>query len=283
MFIFHQNMRNFGGSQNDRLRSAMGVFGRVSVSCRNDIAIAGLTEITNNVTASRVVPLLFRILLSSKGCPQGHSIFNICCGISLLSGRKEYVSIGIHGSINVISLGRVYMDCWRELKVDCVCMDEDYSDWCEDVPKDMSADYRCIVYTIVEINNQRIAFGFVHNIYTNKAIRAFHHIGIPQYLHKIKEGEGCSSVYIGGDFNARPPGVSRISRRYMFYTYYNGMDVSPLSPSHKFTPGGTLMSGNLYDYWYSDAAGNFLPGIHSESITEGLSDHCGISLSKIIY
>jgi hypothetical protein len=55
----------------------------------------------------------------------------------------------------------------------------------------------------------------------------------------------------------------------------------PGVPAPRFTPGGTLMSGNLYDYWLTDVgfdgtfpAADIAPG----TLGVGLSDHCGILL-----
>ncbi|HTN17520.1 MAG TPA: endonuclease/exonuclease/phosphatase family protein [Chitinophagaceae bacterium] len=280
--IFHQNMRTFGGGNEFRVDVANYVLGFAAASRNFEIKIAGLTEITNNGVVNGVMPDLHSVLLRSQN-PQ---IFNICCGISAVGGRSEYTSIGVHETMTIMAIGRVYKSMLsRRIEIDSIDMDADVEEiekWCDKLPEHASADHRYIVYTIVRADNgENVAFAFMHNIYTNGAIRVYEHLMIPGYLHKIKEEEDCVAVFIGGDFNARPPlNFRNRAARKPYRTYQKGMDVDPAQWAPRvFSPGGTTRAGSLYDYWYSDSDNNdYCAHVHPEAIEYGLSDHCGISL-----
>jgi len=318
--LFHQNMRNFGGATPVRNAAYSVAFGALTaqlggLGVPNDIGVAGFTEVCNNNNATTA----FNAAAAAGGLCAALGInfyASVACGSTMLANGPEYVAIGVAANYTVLRVGRI---CLSTSGQDVHLIHDSQAvaggaapaaGWCNTVPNGATRDYRGLVYVVVRLGagGPVIAVGFLHNLYTLLAQRILVMGQIPNMLATIRAAEaGTVAAYIGGDFNVTPQpaasphrGTARIG---LAYQYTAGLAAAPGIPgpaaTRAFTAGGTLWSGNLYDYWHSSIsnaapivapvglvapAPQVFPGtLDAVAGTGGfqMSDHCGVFLDCV--
>ena len=309
--LFHQNMRNFGGGKQQRNAAYFDAFQDIATNLgvAGDVAVAGFTEVTNNMAAATEFGPNSTSTNGGLCAALGVThLANIACGRTALAKGPEYIAIGFNGALNVVSVGRIFLNAsggGMGLIHDVSPMVPPTEDWCNTVPKKATIDYRGLVYVVVTIAGVDIAVGFLHNLYTFEAQRSLVMGQLPKMMKKMGDqlaGAGIAAKYIGGDFNVSAnlyPSLGT-TRQGIIYGYSIGLAAIPPTlpnPPHAPTPpppppppfraNGTTWAGNLYDYWFSTIApGAGLPDPTVRGITLDtaagaanlMSDHCAITL-----
>lgn len=278
-YLFHQNMRVFGGGTGARNAAYQATFA-AEVAAGGYLAavppvwIAGFTEVTNNLTAANVFSggggLGFN-LCAALGV---NHVANVACGQTLLANGPEYIALGVHPACAVLAVGRIFLNAdWGiRLHQDISLGAAPPIGWQNHVPAAATRDYRGLVYMIVNVPNgaggmHPIAVGFLHNLYTLEAQRILVMQNLPQMLALMGNGAPAAPVayYIGGDFNVgvvSPRGTARLGYAHAYsIDKFNYPPIPPIPAGAPFgygpcSPNGTLWGGNLYDYWFS----NIYPG-----------------------
>lgn len=289
-FLYHQNMRNFGGGTAVRNTAYQGALAATSaaIPAGGRISIAGFTEITNYETASyafgQALPVGHPLVPGgTNAAPINLSralginfIANVACG-ETAGKRKEYVALAAHATLDVHAVGRIFMKVSSkgvQLINDIIDPTHaEFVDWCQTIPKEATRDYRALVYLVARITPptapaRYIAAGFLHNMYTvgvagNHEQRSLIAEQIPSMM-KILQSEipnGAGMAYIGGDFNLAPVIRGNTNRRLTCYPYDGIINPATVLPAmvanlSQGQTGGTTWSGNTYDYWYSTIAPN---------------------------
>ncbi|RBL89904.1 hypothetical protein DF182_25850 [Chitinophaga flava] len=285
-------MKNYGGSGGkvDRTAIFYTAFRRIRSSF-DEIKVAGFTEITNNSSATtglrKLVEGLFGKIRAGGGL---HQLAVVNCGRTAL-GRTEYVGYAVKRNITIRGFGRIYVQTGSKVVVDEAPVTtgvspqvdvngRKFKDWAKTMSTDALADYRVIVYAALELGDKIEVIGFVHNMYTLDNNRMSFMQMLPTMM---AAAQGDDNIYVGGDFNVKARDIGS-ARRKKYYHYSKPMVGKPSgNDEKKFTGGGTLLSGRLYDYWFSNIAKNSAsapkPYIATNTLRmRGLSDHCGILL-----
>lgn len=255
--LIHQNMRNFGGGTAARNAEYETLFRQISQQSVEPFSVIGFTEITNNQTS---------LAAMTNFCAAVGTNFCACINIGTMavSAKSEFIGIG---TSRPLSFGRVLVHASgqsAELFVD-VCPQGQFDQWCAELPSSATADYRGVAYVVVPMNQVNIAVLFLHNIYAVTEGRSVLLQKIAHCADLIREHDPMQPtlVYAGGDFNARPVDRKSRSGTLMRALTQPSLQYSPPPPplpqemlSQNQSqmpgnrPGGTLLSGNLYDYWY---------------------------------
>ncbi|WP_212005134.1 hypothetical protein [Chitinophaga sp. HK235] len=290
IYVFHQNMRNYGGSGGkvDRTARFYTAFKLIKNSF-DEIKVAGFTEVTNNSSATTGLKKLLEGLFGRiRG---GHQLAVVNCGRTAL-GRTEYIGYAVKKDVIIREFGRIYVQTGSKVVLDEAprtpgdhpminINGKPFKDWAKTMATDALADYRVIVYGVLEFGGNQEVVGFVHNMYT----LANNKMSFMQMLPSMLEAaQGDNDIYVGGDFNVKARDIGS-ARRKKYYHYSKPMVGKPTgNAKKKFTGGGTLLSGRLYDYWFSNiekrTENSPKPRIApiTLSVPKGLSDHCGILL-----
>lgn len=270
--LFHQNMKKFGGGAGPRVGAYNGAFQAMvapggPLAAAGPIMVGGFTEVTNNGMATDAF---------SGGGPAGINlcldlglvhVATVLCSITALANGdrgREYLAIGVNPACNIIATGRVLVRAWGmglEVRDNPSPTPIPPPDWCNNLPKKATLDYRGLVYVIVDVPIgagafRRIAVGFIHNLYTFDEHKVLQIGQVPNFLAKMgqfAQVPGIAARYIGGDFNVDGRDHDYIGPAHV-YRAGMGAAVPPaiVAPIPAYVPGGTLWSGNLYDYWFSD-------------------------------
>lgn len=318
--LFHQNMRNFGGGAVHRTNAYATAFGAIggafagggALGAIGPIAVAGFTEIVNNGASANALAGL---------CGNNLGVtfqFNIACGQTVLANGPEYIGIGVHGGLNIISVGRIFLKTVTSQWGGSIGLIHDVAPapltaaWCDHIHPSATYDYRGLVYVVVSTgggNPVRFAVGFLHNNYTDGAARVAVAGKLPDMAKMMGEGVGgIAAKYIGGDFNVPVQPTRGTTRLGHVYAYAAGLPGTPVffappnppppPTANLFQPGGTLWSGNLYDYWFSTLSplgpgpnGLLLPPLPmvldntldtiQGVVANSMSDHCASALQII--
>jgi hypothetical protein len=304
--IFHQNMRRYGGGsvpRNAAYRGPVGggggAFAAISAGLPGPaapIAVVGYTEITNNGAS---VGALADCSVSLTGGGLGGNVGLVGIGRTALAHGWEYIGIAVRGGWGLVAVGRMLIGVAGGI----VLLHQRAANFALPGAGGLgfSADYRGLAYVVVTVPgiappNNRVAVGFLHNLYTFQAQRTLvaGQIGnmAVQMGAAIPGGPaavpGIIARYIGGDFN-----VAMITPRGLAHGRQLGLTMAQ-TPAGAVA-GGTTWSGSLYDYWYSSidpvAAPPVglvqpVPRVHPNTLNHGpgvvpagtMSDHAGVSL-----
>lgn len=265
-YLFHQNMRLFGGGSFPRNFAYNIAFGAIAatIPMGSRIAVAGFTEVVNNGAAAATLG-------------GGGGGFNLCgqlgttllglvsCGRTALANGPEFVGIGVAPGVTIHEVGRILLNSYGRritlihqvaplatpfvLPVGVWAPPAAFLSWAARLPPNASFDYRGLVYVVVTLNGVRVAVGFLHNLYTFEAQRVLvmNQLAPMAALLLFRSPAAPLHVYLGGDFNVRP--INRGGPRTVpLQCYAAAAAVVPAGA----IPGGTTWHGNLYDYWYSD-------------------------------
>lgn len=286
-FLFHQNMRTFGGGTapvnaafhtqfNAINANVVGAFGA-------PIALAGFTEVRNAGAAVNAFGGA-----GATGLPPGTNLCTalgvnylttVNCGSSAL-GYEEYVVLAANAPVH--SVGRVSVSGLNPSELIHERFGALATVLSTGMHADASGDYRSVVYMVADLGlpgaPRRVAAAFFHNVYVQEINRTFVMQRLPAIVKQILNDPalaGSQEVYVGGDFNVLPQ-----NRRPLPY-YAMGTVAPAFWPGT--TLGGTTIAGNLYDYWYANPVGGVVPTPGAFQFTMGgpannLSDHAGIGL-----
>jgi hypothetical protein len=265
-FLFHQNMRVFGGGTPLRTNAYANAFHSIAgaLAGAGGVMVGGFTEIVNNGAAATALagPAPGSNLLGQLGLQRA---VIAACGMTVLANGPEFICIGYNG-LTLLSVGRILL----HVSGSAVSLIHDIAPavpapaaWTNIVPAAATRDYRGVVYVVVESKaNEPFAVGFLHNLYTLMDQRILVAGQIPAMLAVMQSNNamgnaagGRGHVYLGGDFNVLPTDrlIVRIGEA---FCYKIGAFAVPAGA----TPGGTTWSGSLYDYWYSDISPAAPPG-----------------------
>ncbi len=280
-FLFHQNMRVFGGGTPLRNQAYGAAFTTMAAELgpANAIVVCGFTEIMNYATAGPVLAQLGAVI----GLP---GVVPVACGQTALANGPEFIAVA--SSAHVVSVGRIMIEANVSLTlIHDIAPIPVTPAWCTTVPANTAYDYRGVVYLVVTVGATNIAVGFMHNMYTFTEQRALIAQQIPRFGALMASNPamaGGGPVYLGGDFNVPP--LVRKSTTYGKYTPYAAGIPAPAPPG--VVAGGTTVNGNLYDYWYSnrEPVGPWpfgyvppVPGVYVPTLLGAdMSDHCGVHL-----
>ncbi|AET64207.1 hypothetical protein [Methanothrix harundinacea] len=273
--IFHQNMRVFGGGSPVRNGAYSGAFAAITAALppgTGPISVAGFTEITNGATSNAALgPLCVNL---------GTNFYaTVACGETALAHGPEFIGIGINAAYTIVSIGRILINSNNGIKLihDISSALPPTPLWRNEVPGGSTRDYRGLVYVVIQnAALNRIAVGFLHNLYTfeDQKILVMGNVPLMAFLMASNPMMPVGGhIYIGGDFNTLPD-VSRGTRRTgIVYNYSAG--------------GATTISGNIYDYWYSEIPHGGplpVPSVHYNTMSPvyppvNLSDHAAITLT----
>ena len=313
--LFHQNMRVFGGGTAARNAAYHASFAAIAggLGGAGPVAVAGFTEVMNNGAADTAFGPggVGGGLCAALGV---NHIGNIACGQTALANRPEYVAIGVHAGLAVVSVGRLIIHATGS----SVSLIHNVSPaipppaaWCNQLPNAFTPDYRGLVYVVVNIGGLNIAVGFLHNIFGLGINDHDHRVlvmgQLPYMMTYMGQGiPGIVAKYIGGDFNCDvvdPRGTPRIGICFAAHAGLPGPPApvpvipgAPPPPPPPFVSDGTTWRGSLYDYWYTnfDPAGPTpggmlmnptLPSVNGTTLdtvlgvnTNDMSDHCATVL-----
>lgn len=279
-YLFHQNMKVFGGGSRPRnaaYNAAAGPAGAFTLlggggaggygftplvpAPPNRAAVLGFTEITNN-RSSRAA------LTTSCQRLGANFIGNVACGITALARGPEYIGLGHNAAYALVGVGRILFQTGGGVTLlhqrAPTTAALNGLGW----PAGTAADFRGLVYALVMQpggGGNVIAVGFLHNLYSFMSERILVAGKIGAMMNTMgTAANGQAAVvpvarYMGGDFNVLP-----IFPRSGFTGY------SALPPAYPAgaVAGGTTYRGSLYDYWYSNVtAVGGVPAAAASSLT----------------
>ncbi len=149
-------------------------------------------------------------------------------------------------------------------------------------------DFRGVGFLAGSLNGLACAVGFLHNRYTDEAIRTLVLSQVPRYLVPIRQQSELAPgapVFLGGEFS-RPPEKRGTLRTGVPDALAVGLLPADCPPAAK--PDGTTRSGNLHDYWYTTAAptdptptgfATPHPGVFVATMGDDGSDHALVTLT----
>jgi len=259
-FLFHQNMRIFGGGTPLRTAAYANAFNSIAgaLAGAGGLMVGGFTEIVNNGAAATALAGPAPNLLGNLGLQPA---VIAACGMTILADGPEFICIGING-LGLVSVGRVFLQVSGNavnLLHDVAPAVPPPADWNTFVPAAATRDYRGIVYVVVtSVASGPFAVGFLHNLYTFVDQRILVAGQIPAMLTAMQANPsmgnpavagGRGHVYLGGDFNVGPTdrGTPRTGQAFC-YEIGAAVAAAPAGAA----AGGTTWNGSLYDYWYSD-------------------------------
>jgi len=287
-FLFHQNMRTFGGANAARNGAYLNAFTAINqqIGLAGPLSVMGFTEIVNNGAALGALGPLANALSPGAGG------ILVACGITALANGPEFVGIATANGLAVLSVGRILLQAVQggiQLISDVSPAVPPPALWAANLPPQATPDYRGVVYVVVAAGGTSVAVGYLHNLYTFQDQRALVMGQIPNMMQIMASNPAMGPgghVYLGGDFNVAPQnrGTNRTGIAYQY-----SAAAPPNTLYQGATPGGTTWAGNLYDYWYTDmnpagpppAPPFIIPVPAATGITMDhnlMSDHCAIVL-----
>ncbi|WP_300530447.1 hypothetical protein [Maricaulis sp.] len=301
--LFHQNMwRYTGGAAAPRHNDFHARFAAFDAAHGGgQVMVCGFTEVMNNNanTRNQMSGAGGGVnLCGALGC---NFLTNIGVGQTAFT-PMEYITIGVNPAANPVLVGRLTFQPTSggglRLRQETVAPGAVTQAWENNFPE--LADYRGIAFVILDLPThpvRRIAVGYLHNMYSQRDNRAATMNMLPYAAQLMLSQFGstgpapATEVYIGGDFNCPaydPRGTRRIG---YIYTSSIGMTAAQQPAPYAlaantpaFQAGGTLWSGNLYDYWYSNRNAGLTPHLdnttinHAANASASMSDHCGVAV-----
>lgn len=248
IMVAHQNMRIFGGGSELRKLAYKNAFKSMD---SYSIDIIGFTEVTNNGASRGALADFAKILF--EGATPGHTIV-VASGITALARNYEYIGISIRPGIRLIYVCRVLLQVSGSgvtLTLDKYMedTDADFASWSSSVPNHATADYRHVVFIIVENSGQYYAVGFLHNRYSAESERIIVANQIPNMLNLMASAVNIGGIevepipYLLGDFNLEPAERGNAVPIYnetipttegdhiYDYAYVRSEDLPPITPT----------------------------------------------------
>lgn len=264
-YLFHQNMRVYGGGSVDRNDAFRQAFSEISddIGHTSRILVAGFTEVMNSKVCAKELPGL-----ALKLDPALKTTYFLACGITALTRTlvPEYVAISTYSTFKVGIMGRVLKKA-----------DKSWGCWSSDdgpvgeLPSGLAADVRGLGYVGGTHNGKSLIVGYMHNMY-NLGERSTYFQSLPKMMQLIKAKHpdwDKVPIVFGGDFNLPPRAISRRSETYTICA--RDASDEPINTTSK----------HAYDYWISDrdiAAESAEVFEQTRDVGEGISDHAGIGL-----
>lgn len=251
MFLFHQNLRTFASSNDERNTEYGETLRRITGTLPEPIAVAGFTEVLSGdlFHICDSLDVQWRARIASRRTAVGQ--------------KYEYIGIGTKKDIEPIGWGRVVpIASFNGMTIQHDAVEPGHeAEWAKRMPDAAPPDYQSLVYIVVRLQFRPVAVGFLHNIYSVIDGRSIIMQRLPDAAELIL-ARGVSAVYVCGDFNVKPH--NRANHNITMYAYSTGsvrsrtiVNVNPgrrLLPAQEKAgakPGGTLMSGEKYDYAFS--------------------------------
>jgi hypothetical protein len=265
-YLFHQNMRRFGGDapglgRPDRNRAYATAFENISATltrlrsdAANAICVAGFTEIDNENAAPTALGDLCQRL--------GVRLTVVAnCGIMALqeaaSRPPEFIGIGVSANFRVLSVGRIMLDVSGQdvARIHVIApsleprsasaaaavapfnpADPQLPAWRTNLPRLTTLDYRGVIYVVVDcaaLSIKPFAVGFAHNVFSAKENLGLFALQIPKILATMASNPFLNGagpvVYLGGDYNA--DGLDRSHLRIGDAPCYSATTVAAAPPS----------------------------------------------------
>jgi hypothetical protein len=282
-FIFHQNMRDFGGAAAKRnvfFNMNLGFVG-ASVMLHAPFVAAGFTEITN-AGASRATLTALAAVLSGAMT----NVLVIVVGTMALSKKPEYIGIAWDpGVITVHHAGHalydVYNGRWQAFNYTDGALANALANQRILFPNNnillaLRADTRGIAYIAGTVGGNPKIIAFMHNMYAiGDPTGGFNNV--PTMAERARQSAGGiyagAQIIVGGDFNIRPRNPKRP----------RGNQLALLARWAGNPPTNTT-NANPYDFWLvsngviAHANASVYPATR---FTPGGSDHAGIGLNAI--
>lgn len=271
-YVFHQNMRVFGGGTLGRNEAFDGAFiETVSNKMGQDkhIIVAGFTEITNATIAKDALQNASSFLFNDAK----YTIGFFACGVTALKQGQapEYVVISCRHDFTISFSGRVLL--MSDQKWKCWPWDKFPNDR---LPEELTADSRGLAYVGGNFKNQQMIIGFMHNMY-KEGNRSGGFSALPTMMKLIWEahsGWGNVPIYLGGDFNVKPRGFSsRADAQVICAVDANNNNINT-TRTHP------------YDYWVTSdpkkTNGDVTVCEETRDVVVGLSDHAGVLLRVLV-
>jgi hypothetical protein len=260
--LFHQNMRHFGGGTPARNAAYQVAFG-AAAAVSGPVAIAGLTELTNNGPAMQLALGPIFGALGPGIAPQA-----IVNSRRTVANAIDYTAIGT-APVPILSFGRIVLQVWNQgtaLHNDIAPPQGNpgFAAWCANLPPVATIDYQHLPYVVATIAGTQVGVGFLHNIYSVNDARSLILQRLPDAADLIMANPamaGSQVVYVCGDFNAIP--WVRQNAHTIMTPYSQGTTAPPgpaVNPQAALLPpqvanggvvGGTTMAASLYDYSFS--------------------------------
>lgn len=262
-YIFHQNLRVFGGGTDDRNDPFEDACQDISDALGSDrVIVAGFTEVMND---GATVTAIRRIAQNLDPGLRKPTLF--ATGKTAVGGTMEWVAISTAASFTQQIAGKVLKmgdGSWRAYPTTQLAP--------ELLPNDnFAADVRGLAYVGGTFNGQSILIGFIHNNYT---------LGEPTTIYRAlpKMVEAIGAVhagwdnvprYLGGDFNIEPDNIN-VEYQALYARDEDGLAI-PTTFHHP------------YDFWVTNDD-NLNDGdveVFTQTRWENnpkLSDHAGVGL-----
>ena len=265
-YLFHQNMRVYGGGNAERNE----VFNEAMMDISSDldkdqVAVAGFTEIMNFGASVDTLDMIAHHLDVNLTKP----LFFACGITAFKSDSPEYVAISVHKAFSIQIAGRVLLleqPSSNRPKWTCVPSTELKV---ATVPDNLSPDSRGLAYVGGKFQGKYLIVGFMHNMYNlgdrSSAFQALSDM-IQLIWDKHSEWDGYMTIF-GGDFNVEPR--DNLPSAYTVYATNNNNEPVNTTKHHP------------YDYWIASkqiSKNNAYVYTETRDVPSGLSDHGGISL-----
>lgn len=303
--LFHQNMYRYTGgaaaARHADFHARFTAFNGAHAGAAGPVMACGFTEVMNNNanTRNQMSGAGGGVnLCGALGC---NFVTNIGVGATAFT-PMEYITIGVNPAATVVLIGRLTFEPavggGLRLAQETVLPGALTQGWENSFPA--IADYRGIAFVIIDLPThpvRRIAVGYLHNMYSFKDNRALTMNKLPHAAALMMSQFGstgpaaATEVYIGGDFNCPVYGPRGTPRIGPIHTASIGLTAAQqpvpyatAANTGPFAAGGTLWSGHLYDYWYSDRHAGLTPYLdnttinHAANAQGSMSDHCGVAV-----
>ena len=265
-YIFHQNMRVYGGGNAERNEVFNDAMMEISSELDKDqVVVAGFTEIMN-----------FGATVDALGVVAAHLDVNLrdplffACGITAFKNESpEYVAIAMHKNFSRQIGGRVLLtrpDPYSKPQWTCFS-ETDLG--IQSIPKGIVPDSRGLAYVGGRFKNKYMIVGFMHNMY-NLGDRSSAFQALSNMINLIWAEHSTwanTATIFGGDFNVDPRDIT--SSVHTIKAVDNNNNAIPTTKHH------------TYDFWISSANipnGNAFVDQQTRNVGNGLSDHAGIRL-----
>jgi len=269
-YIFHQNLRVFGGkstSRNDTFNGAM-----MDICTKfnlGKVAVAGFTEVMGTGSLDALANMS-DLLDSDLTKP-----ILFACGFTAIKNEDpEYIAISTNKEFKIEIAGRVLRvrpNAYADAKWTCYSAG-DLS--LGDFPNNTVPDSRGLAYlggTLKDTNSKtkRVIVGFMHNMYgLGDRSEAFTALEKIKQLVWAKHSLPNVVTIFGGDFNVAPRDTKGGSHTIC------AMEIDGVTP----TP---TTKHHAYDFWLSSfniPNSNAKVFAETRDVTLGLSDHAGVAL-----
>ncbi len=291
-WIFHQNMRVYGGCSANRNQAFATAFENLSGNTNPGCIVCGYTELRNNGVPlhDNLAGYSNQLFIASDRAAKG-SIIEI--GIS---GREVSEHVGIFWDASKLQVQRIgfsNQDGLDEYKagVEVIGRNHQCTYNMPLRPGLHQADKRGLAFIAgSDKNGQKWLIGFMHNMYgTGDRYGGFENIPnlLKAALGALSDSEWAQSedigIVVGGDFNVEPRS----------FTERNSDGLVPYASVDQNGKPELTTDHHAIDFWIVNEVfigrckliqqqgqdvPNIVPGVHQETHDQLCSDHAGISL-----